>query len=143
MEFFVEGRSNSAKWARILLPRMIEGLNIERSRRHVQIIFDKIENNSAEESHGICMDFTEMNDTYLIVLRPNRSLNAIGLNLAHEMIHVKQMTTGTLKYAPNNNMLWRGVEYGDDVPYLDRPWEIQAFSGQELLYRRAVEAVVS
>lgn len=146
MEFFVEGRSNAAKWVNILMPRMIERLNIGRSRRYIQVIFDHIENHKenevAQESHGICMDFTKMNDTYLIVLRPNRNLNQIGLNLAHEMIHVKQMATGLLRDGDDDISYWRGKQYSGTVPYLDRPWEIQAFSEQELLYRRVVESVI-
>lgn len=147
MEFLVEGRSNSAKWARILMPHMIERLKLGRSRRLVQVIFDNIDNtpygdSNRTEAHGVCLDFTEMNDTYLVVLRPNRNLNQIGLNLAHEMIHVKQMATGLLRNGENNISHWRRQQYGGETSYLDSPWEIQAFSGQELLYRRVVEALI-
>lgn len=134
MEYIVEGRSRSAKWVEALLPSMINQLKLDRSKKFLQVIFD-----TTPETHGSSLDLTDVTGCYLVVISPHRDLNKVGLTLAHEMIHIKQLATGLLKYAPNSTMLWRGVEYGDDVPYLDRPWEIQAFSGQELLYRRAVE----
>jgi hypothetical protein len=35
--------------------------------------------------------------------------------------------------------MWKGKRYSKKTKYLDMPWEIDAFSKQELLLRRALE----
>ena len=35
--------------------------------------------------------------------------------------------------------VWLGKMYSKKTPYLDMPWEIEAFSKQELILRRAFE----
>jgi hypothetical protein len=77
-------------------------------------------------------------DTYLVVLKPSRDLQALGATLAHELTHVAQFAKGTLQMTPKGKR-WKGKYYGRKVPYLDQPWEIQAFSKQEILFRRAIE----
>jgi hypothetical protein len=34
---------------------------------------------------------------------------------------------------------WKGKYYGSKTRYLDQPWEIDAFSKQELIFRRAID----
>lgn len=34
---------------------------------------------------------------------------------------------------------WKGKFYPTAHPYLDQPWEIQAFAKQEIVFRRAIE----
>lgn len=75
---------------------------------------------------------------YFVVLNPKTTLEALGMTLAHELVHVAQMTRGTLQGAPRGASKWAGVVYPASHPYLDRPWEIQAFAKQELLLRRAI-----
>jgi hypothetical protein len=62
----------------------------------------------------------------------------MGVTLAHEMVHVRQMAKGILK-VENGVNYWRGKKYGKKTKYLDMPWEQDAFSKQELIFRRAVE----
>lgn len=79
---------------------------------------------------------------YFVVLNPRQSLEALGVTLAHELVHVAQMIRGTLVGAPRGSYRWSGVRYPKSTPYLDRPWEIQAFAKQELLLRRAIQDTV-
>ena len=58
--------------------------------------------------------------------------------LAHEMIHVKQLAKGTLKQVDGVNY-WKGKRYRKNHKYLNLPWEIEAFSKQELLFRKVIE----
>lgn len=62
------------------------------------------------------------------------------LTLAHEMVHVKQIAKGTLKYfieAGEEVAIWRGKRVDtDNLLYVDRPWELEAYSKQEVLVRR-------
>jgi hypothetical protein len=62
----------------------------------------------------------------------------LGATLAHELTHVAQFAKGTLQLTPKGKR-WKGKFYGRRVPYLDQPWEIQAFSKQEIVMRRAIE----
>jgi hypothetical protein len=55
------------------------------------------------------------------------------------MVHVKQMAKGILKSTKNGAQIWAGKKYSKRIKYLDRPWEIEAFSKQELILRRAFE----
>jgi hypothetical protein len=61
------------------------------------------------------------------------------MTLAHELVHVKQMAKGILKSTKNGSQIWAGKKYSKRTKYLDRPWEIEAFSKQELILRRAFE----
>jgi hypothetical protein len=44
-----------------------------------------------------------------------------------------------LKSAKNGDQIWAGKRYSKNTAYLSRPWEIEAFSKQELILRRAIE----
>lgn len=76
-------------------------------------------------------------DSYLIVLQP-RSMMNLGITLGHEMTHVKQLASGILVEG-KNHYTWCGKRYKKNTPYLDQPWELQAYAKQEVLFRRAIE----
>ena len=59
--------------------------------------------------------------------------------LAHEMVHVRQLAKGIMKFAPNEVRYWKGKRYTKKTKYLDMPWELDAFSKQEILLRRAID----
>jgi hypothetical protein len=133
MEYYVEGRSRAVKYIETLLPSMLAQLNLTRSRKLLHIKLDP-----ELEDLGTTVPFTGI-DTYLVVLRPCKDLLALGATLAHELTHVAQMARGTLKITKNGRR-WNGRYYRRDYPYLDQPWEIQAFAQQEIVLRRALEA---
>jgi hypothetical protein len=54
------------------------------------------------------------------------------------MVHVKQIAKGKLKTVKGINF-WNGKKYSNKTKYLDQPWEIEAFSKQELIFRRAID----
>ena len=137
MEYFIESKSNSKskRYVESLLPTLLEQLRLTKSRKMLHIMLDKDCAN-----HGVTMDLTEMTGCYLVVLRPSGNFTELGMTLAHELVHVKQMASGLLKYGSHGAVYWRGKKYGKKIKYLDSPWEIQAFSRQELLFRRAIES---
>ncbi len=55
--------------------------------------------------------------------------------LAHEMIHVAQMLQGDLSI--EQALSWKNHSYTNpnQIPYLQRPWELEALSGQKKLTR--------
>lgn len=136
MEYKVEGSRRNKKFVEAILPSMISQLKLENCTKAVVIrIKDECENNQ-----GITVDLSDLTGCYMVVIKPTRKLKDIGLTLAHEMVHVKQLAKGILKNKQNGVNIWAGKRYSNKVAYLDMPWEIEAFSKQELILRRAFEA---
>lgn len=135
MEVKVEGSRRNKKFVEAMLPSMLSQLKLENCRKGLLIrIYDECEDNQ-----GITLDLTQATGCYLIVIKPARYLKDIGLTLAHELVHVKQMAKGILKSTRTGAQIWAGKKYSKRTKYLDRPWEIEAFSKQELILRRAFE----
>lgn len=77
------------------------------------------------------------------------SVEELMCNLAHEFIHAKQFTTGRLidhgcmvveKNTTGEKQTisvheWEGELY-KDTPYMEQPWEIEAYAQEEALFER-------
>ena len=136
MEFKVEASRRNKKFIEAILPSIIRQLKLETSTKAVVIrVADECGTNS-----GITVDLSQATGCYMVVIKPHRNLKEIGLTLAHEMVHVKQMAKGTLKSLRGGAHLWANKKYSKKTEYLSMPWEIEAFSKQELILRRAIEA---
>lgn len=72
-------------------------------------------------------------------IHPNSDIIFVFLNdlskeealiyIPHEAIHIQQYTTKNLINISENSVIYFNKKYNlDDVPYSDRPWEIDAFS---------------
>jgi len=135
MEYKVEGSRRNKKFVEAILPSMISQLKLENCTKAVVIrIKDECDGNQ-----GITVDLSQLTGCYMVVIKPTRKLKDIGLTLAHEMVHVKQLAKGILKNKQNGVNIWAGKRYTNKIAYLDMPWEIEAFSKQELILRRAFE----
>jgi hypothetical protein len=132
MEFHVEGSAKNKKFVESLLPSMLEQLKLTKSKKLLHIIIDP-----TLEDLGTTVPLKGL-DTYLVVIKPVKDLAVLGATLAHELTHVSQFAKGTLQMTPQGKR-WKGKYYGRKVPYLDQPWEIQAFAKQEIIMRRAIE----
>lgn len=132
MEFHIDGSAKTKKVIEALLPSMLEQLKLTKSKKLLHIIIDK-----DLEELGTTVPLKGL-DTYLVVLRPVKDIAVLGATLAHELTHVAQFAKGTLQLTPRGKR-WKGKYYGRRTPYLDQPWEIQAFAKQELIMRRAIE----
>ena len=131
MEYAVEARNaNHKKWIETLLPSMIRQLGLERSRKTLLVSVEKNDN------MGGTMALDPI-DAYVVTISPAK-LKDMGLTLAHEMVHVRQMARCILKTVDGKNY-WKGKRYTKRVKYLDQPWEQDAFARQELIFRRAIE----
>lgn len=134
MEFIVEGRSKQKKlFVEHILPKMIKQLGLTKSRK---VLVVRIANECDEGMDGMTMPLPGV-DGIVVVVRP-KSLESMGVTLAHEMVHVKQIAKGTLKTIEGVNY-WMGKKYSRRTKYLDQPWEVEAFSKQELLFRKVIE----
>ena len=141
MEYLVEATNpNISKFLNGLMPSMVEQLGLTRSRRAVLIkVTDEIEDGMQGATLNI-----EIADCYLVLIKqPKRvtkaSLLDMGTTLAHEMVHVRQLAKGQMKFLPNQSRIWMGKRYSKKTHYLDQPWELDAFSRQEILFRKAIE----
>lgn len=134
MEFKVEASKRNKKFIEAILPSMIRQLKLENSTRVLLIrVADECGDNQ-----GTTVDLG-INLGIVVVVKPRRNLKDVGLTLAHEMVHVKQIAKGTLKTRKTGSYIWAGKRYSKKTEYLSMPWEIEAFSKQELILRRAFE----
>ena len=132
MEFHVDGRGKNKLFVESLLPSMLEQLKLTKSKKFLHIIIDP-----DLEDLGTTVPLNGL-DTYLVALKPVKDKAVLGATLAHELTHVAQFAKGTLQLTPRGKR-WKGKYYGRRTPYLEQPWEIQAFSKQEIIMRRAIE----
>ena len=132
MQYHIEARGKTKQYIEGLLPSMLSQLSLTRSRQLLHIIVDR-----DIEHTGQTVPLSGI-DTVLVVLKPTRNWVDLGVTLAHELTHVAQFAKGQLKPTAKGR-LWKGKLYKANHPYLDQPWEIQAFARQEIIFRRAIE----
>lgn len=73
-------------------------------------------------------------NTYFIQINLGYSLESAQRILMHELIHVHQFNRGWLKEL-DNRIIWHGDLWSWDIPWADRPWEIQAEEWTDKLYQ--------
>ena len=132
MQYHIEAGAKTKQYIESLLPSMLTQLALTRSRQFLHIIVDR-----DIEHTGTTVPLPGI-DTVLVVLKPNRNWVDLGVTLAHELTHVAQFAKGQLRPTARGK-LWKGRLYKANHPYLDQPWEIQAFAKQEIVFRRAIE----
>lgn len=65
----------------------------------------------------------------------------LNIILCHEMVHLLQYTSKQLNLdLEKKEFTWKGVKYDNSIPYDKRPWEIEAFSMQNKLYKEYKKA---
>ncbi len=136
MEFAVEARSKRAKeFLEHMIPEMIEQLGLARYNKALLVRVEK--DVDGENSEGITVPLPGIN-AIVVAIKSTRDLAKMGSTIAHEMVHVKQIASGKLK-AGSRKIMWNGKKFKPSTPYLSRPWEVEAFQKQELIFRRAIE----
>jgi hypothetical protein len=131
MEYIVRARSTKVKkFLEAIMPLMLRQLSLTNSRKSVLITVEKCEGEGATYP-------LDLIDSYVVVINPGK-LKDIGLTLAHEMVHVRQMAKGILKVVDGKNY-WKGKRYTKRTKYLDMPWEQDAFAKQEIIFRRSID----
>jgi hypothetical protein len=136
MEFKVEASRRNKKFVEALLPSIIKQLNLDNSKT---ILVVRVADECGDNIQGLTVDLTAHINGIMVIVKPSRYLKEIGLTLAHEMVHVKQIAKGKFKQLQGGKNIWAGKAYNKNTKYLDLPWEVEAFSKQELIFRRAME----
>ena len=140
MEYLVEASNTKIRqYLETLMPKMIKELGLTNSRRAVLV---KVTKDTQEGMEG-STEYLDWADCYLVLIRPPArqtlaSTIQMSTTLAHEMVHVRQMAKGILKVT-DKGTYWRGRKYKKSTPYLQLPWEVDAFARQEIVFRRAIE----
>jgi hypothetical protein len=132
MEYHIEAGPKTRRYIESMLPSMMAQLGLSRSRRLLMIKVDQ-----DLKVLGTTVPMVGI-DTFLVVLKPTRNLVNLGITLAHELTHVAQFANGSLQVTAKGKK-WKGKFYPTAHPYLDQPWEVQAFARQEIVFRRAIE----
>lgn len=141
MEYAIEASNQQIKLLyESIMPSLIGQLGLTNSRKAVLV---KVTNDTPNEFLGSTLNL-EFADCMLVLIRPPKKITKtalldMGLTLTHEMIHVRQLAKGIMKFLPNEARIWRGKKYTKKTKYLDQPWEIDAFAKQEIIFRRAIE----
>ena len=118
------------------MPSLLSQLKID---RNVGSILITLKADCSEA--GITVPISGAKNMFFVVLNSKASPVNLGITLAHEMVHVAQMTKGILKGSTRGAQCWAGKRYSKNTDYLNRPWEIQAFAKQEILFRRALNEI--
>lgn len=130
MEIDIKTRSaKKREFVEAIMPSMLDQLKIATSKKMLVVYIGP----DCEQA-GVTCDYGVI---YLIKINSKQTMKEIGLTLAHELVHVKQMIRGQLKTA-KNSIMWVGKPYKKNMEYLEMPWEVEAFSRQELILRKAV-----
>ncbi len=133
MDYLINCRSPRLKKAlEIVVPKMLADLKISSKTKCLVISVER-----DCKSLGLTLEFEPVGGVMLI-LRPSRRMKDVFLTLAHELVHVKQIVSGKLKSSGEGHKIWNGKFFHKDTPYLEQPWELQAYAKQELVMRKAV-----
>lgn len=100
--------------------------------RHVYITMKYVK---SDDYWGLTIidDYNTKNKPRHFIIEVNRNINESEklLTIAHEMVHIKQYVKGEL----NEHMsYWRGREIKKELPYMEQPWEKEAFRLGDKLY---------
>jgi hypothetical protein len=134
MEFAIKSRSKKSKMlVEAILPSIIKQLKLTKSKKFLLV---EISKDVGDNNDGCTVPLPGI-DSIVVTVKP-APLHLLGITLAHEMVHVKQLAKGILR-AENGVKYWRGKRYSSRTKYLNCPWELEAFAQQEILFRRAIE----
>ena len=74
---------------------------------------------------------------YSLIIRSGTTPRKLEAIVFHESVHLMQYESGRLDVDPITGWAkWEGAHYDAKTPYRSRPWEKEAFSGQDALVKR-------
>lgn len=115
-----------------ILPSVLSQLKIERSTFSLQVF-----TSPNILSTGLTA-LDEESKLISVFISSGLHLKETGIAFCHEMVHAKQLISGKLKRTADK-FTWAGKSFCLKTKYMDRPWELQAFAKQEIIFRRSIE----
>ena len=74
---------------------------------------------------------------YSLIIRSRTSARDLESIIFHESVHLLQYESGRLDVDPITGWAkWDGQHYDNRTPYRSRPWEKEAFRGQDALIKK-------
>jgi hypothetical protein len=94
-----------------------------------------------ENAYGLCSwtDHIYRPKKFSIIISDTLSKKTLKKTLLHELVHVKQYTMNELKDCYSGHIKWKRKIYEDTedfIEYINTPWEKQASSMSEKLYKK-------
>jgi len=107
---------------------------------HISIKIDG-EETRKENAHGLCTwtDQIYRPKRFSIVISDTLNKKMFKKTLLHELVHVKQYIINELKDCYSGQIKWKKKIYEDTqdfFEYVNTPWEKQAYSMSEKLYKK-------
>lgn len=103
--------------------------------KNIKTIFDK---KYYHELKGHVVKNTD--NTFVIYINDKLTMEELITVISHEMVHVKQLQTGRLRYT-GGKVLWEGKPASLKVDYNKRLWEKEAIRYQSYITERVKEIV--
>src|SRR5271167_2409160 len=125
--------SDKIRYIRAMANFCVDHLGLRNSRFKIAIVPLK---ERKKRYRGVTDDYKNI---IVILLMMDQSPYELAQTLAHEFIHVKQICRGTMKTVSTKGISWRGKTYLWKVPFMERPWELQALREQDILVHRFEE----
>ena len=111
----------------------IRELKLEKSKSTLFVFSRK---NFENETGAAGMVYPYADGLITMDLDSRMSLDKLIQTLAHEMVHVKQIARGQLKYV-GKKIFWKGERvYPKKMSYYNHPWEIDAWRNEKVLASR-------
>ena len=111
----------------------IRELKLEKSKSTLFVFSRK---NFENETGAAGMVYPYADGLITMDLDSRMSLDKLIQTLAHEMVHVKQIVRGQLKYV-GKKIFWKGERvYPKKMSYYNHPWEIDAWRNEKVLASR-------
>lgn len=103
----------------------LEILGIQDVGVTVQPITENAKKDFASQGGELSAHIREYLGSYYLFIDETSKIETIDI-ISHELIHLKQYESGRLKYS-NDTLTWDGKSYTrTEIPYGQRPWEIDA-----------------
>ena len=94
-------------------------LDIGRLKTNIQVrLHNKVYLDTADGTEALCESLDERNFIIDVAM-----FNNWVVNLAHEMVHVKQFARGEMDASLSR---WKSNRYAGNIDYWDQPWEKEA-----------------
>ena len=131
MQVFTEMRSGKKKsFTESLVALLVKELKLHRSKCVLRVYPTVGLTATTGATAGVC-DAREADGTIALTFDSKLNQDDMILSFVHEMIHVKQMARGHLRYV-NGVPHWLGKSAAH-YSYENAPWEILAYAGMEKL----------
>lgn len=141
--YVIEFETKTAKYRKKAIIKAVEYAFLElmpRVRNPVYINIRAIRKLAEKQGvYGDCMD--EGDREFTIRIDVSLPLKEMIATILHEMVHVQQYLTKRMTQTSSGEVRFEKDSYFVDMPYDDRPWEIEAHAKEKQLTEGYFESI--